>query len=294
MADTHQHVKVIGSVLSHSRSLLVTQSAGISSALPLALDEVLGRPPEQVAASIPGMAAAVAVQVGAFGTSTPDQTPVGRLLWPSHSRDRIAAQWKRRGGEAALAALGADGADPVAVFDRLMGSKSFVRFERQEARHGDLNFSNVAIEEAAEGQLNAWVFDAAGGGDGANGRDLATLEITTLLHQSPCATGPVVEQCRGLFTGSVAAGRDYGSMPADPRARNTRSLIEALRGEALKRTTPDVYAVLLFDEALMQLEGLDYGSSHNKICHPPDSAYLAGLVAGLVLRNVPHLAAADA
>ena len=286
---TLQHVKVIGSVLSHSRSLLITQSAGITSNLPLSLNDIFGRPPAQVAPSLAGMATALTQQIGAFGSSTPDQHPAARLLWTGHSRDRIAGQWKRRNGEAALTSLGENGADPVSLFDRLLQSSTFIRYERQDARHGDLNFSNVAVEENADGHLSAWVFDVAGGGGGANVRDLATLEITALLHQSPCNEGSVVGQCLGLFIGILAANRDYGSLPTDPRGQNTQRFIIELRDQALKRTTPDVYAILLFDEALMQLGGLEFGSSYNKIHHPPDSAYLAALVAGFVTRTAAHL-----
>jgi hypothetical protein len=72
---------------------------------------------------------------------------------------------------------------------------ALIRYERQDARHSDLNFSNVAVEETSEGHLKAWVFDVAGGGAGANVRDLATLEITALLHQSPGEAGAVIDQC---------------------------------------------------------------------------------------------------
>lgn len=286
---THQHVKVAGSAIGHSRSLLVTQSAGKTASLPTSLNDIFSQPPSRVAPSLPHMAAAVAEQIAAFGTCTPDQHPVSQLLWRGHSRDRIAGQWKRRNGETALAALTGVGADPLATFDRLMASASLVRYERQEARHGDLNFSNVAVEENGEGGFNAWVFDVAAGVPGANVRDLATLEITALLHQSPCDAGPLPEQCRCLYSGALAADNTYVAPFPAARGNNTHRFIVELRAQALRRASADVYAILLFDEALMQLGGLEFGSSHNKIQHPPDSAYLAALAAGLVTRTAPHL-----
>ena len=286
---THQHVKVAGAVLSHSRSLLVTQSAGKTTSLPCSLNDVFAHAPSRLAASVPQMAAAVAEQVAAFGASTPDQHPVSQLLWRSHSRERIAGQWKRRNGTVALEVLRDDGANPLEIFDRLMASAAIVRYERQEARHGDLNFSNVAVEETGEDQFNAWVFDVAAGVAGANVRDIATLEVTALLHQSPCDAGPLAEQCRCLFAGALAADSSHDCTFPSARGGNTHRFILELREQALRRASPDVYAILLFDEALMQLGGLDFGSSYNKIHHPPDSAYLAALAAGLVLRTALHL-----
>jgi len=286
---THQHVKVAGSALGHSRSLLVTQSAGKTTGLPSSLNDIFALPPGRVTPSLPKMAAAVAEQVAAFGASTPDQHPVSQLLWRSHSRDRIAGQWRRRNGLAALEALNGDGVDPLQTFDRLMASSALVRYERQEARHGDLNFSNVAVEETDAGQFNAWVFDVAGGVAGANVRDLATLEVTSILHQSPCDAGPMSELCRGLFSGVLSADASYDSAAVTARGSNTHRFIVELRAQALRRATADVYAILLFDEALMQLGGLDFGSSYNKIYHPPDSAYLAALAAGLVTRTAANL-----
>jgi CheY-like chemotaxis protein len=286
---THKHVKVVGSLQSHTRSLLVTQSAGKTASLPTSLNDVFSLPPARVVPSLPAMAAAVADQIEAFGSSTPDLHPVGRLLWKGHVRDRILTQWRRRGGDAALALLKDNGANPVDLFDRLVASKAAIRYVRQDARHGDLNFSNVAVEETAENQFSAWVFDVASAEAGANVRDLATLEITALLHQSPCDAGPLPEQCRDLYAEPLTTDREYTPGPRGNRGSITHRFIAELRAQALRRATPEVYAALLFDEALMQLGGLDFGSSHNKIHHPPDSAYLAALTARLLVRTASRL-----
>jgi hypothetical protein len=43
-----------------------------------------------------------------------------------------------------------EGADPVALFDLPQATTKMVRYERQDARHGALNFSNVVVEETSE------------------------------------------------------------------------------------------------------------------------------------------------
>jgi hypothetical protein len=282
----HRHLKVHDSVTCHSRSLLVTQSAVGSTSRPIGLDDFMAIESARVRSSFRRMADSIARQIEAFGDSTPEQARVNRLLWTSHSQTSIESQWQRRGGGAPLPA---GGANPIQVFAQLLKSSATVRYHQQAARHGDLNFSNVAVDEGEDGQFSAWVFDVAGGSAGANVRDLATLEITALLHQTQCAPASISELCRGLYEDVHQNPSDYPEPPTDTRAHNTYQFILELRAEALARTTKDVYAVLLFDEALLQLGGLGYGSAHNKIQHPPDSAYLAALAAGLVARTASHL-----
>ena len=56
-------------------------------------------------------------------------------------------------------------------------------------------------------------------------------------------------------------------------------MVSALRTEALEETDPIVYMLLLLDEAFIQLGGLTFGTSHNRIWRPFDVIELYWLLA---------------
>lgn len=115
---------------------------------------------------------------------------------------------------------------------------------------------------------------------------VATLEVTLLLQQD--ADGretEIVAHCKSLF-----------GLPAEPvgpelsRAENTRLLDQAIRDQALKVASLETYALMIFDKALMQLGGLGYQSTGNKIKAHAVSARVAGFATAWLLAVAPKLA----
>jgi hypothetical protein len=286
-----KHIKVIGSIVSGDRSLLVTENASDGDKPPISLETFLGRPPDEVSPQSPLIVRRIVDQVASLGTSTPDSKPVGELLWPYHNEEWIKAQWERRGGSAALE-LG-DEADPFKSRVDLIQCRTALRYQRQQVLHGDLNFTNVTLDDEPYG-VTANIFDASGTRPGVNVRDLAMLEVTTLLHQSDEQGMDLVKHCSILYRDSIAPPGEIDFETGSTRARNTLKLIVDLRRLAVDRAgDPRVYALMVFDNALMQLGGLWLGSSVNKIRIPSDAAYLAGLTSKWLRRMAPEFFSLD-
>lgn len=289
MGQKLKHVKVIGAALAGDRSLLITQAAGSGQIPPLSLDDVLGRTVEEVGPFLATVISTVAEQLAALGDRTPEQLPVAQLLWPHHSLDRIRAQWQRRGGHDALAQIGPEAVEPAWVYEHLLRSRTVVRFERQSCLHGDLNYTNIALEFDSAGGLHASIFDASGCQAGVCVRDLAMLEVTALLHQDAADGECLVRHCELLYDRSVVAPSEIDPGEGSHRARNTARLLASIRAEVVRRACPKLYALMVFDNTLMQLGGLDFGSAFNKIRNPRDAALLAALTARWLHRVAPEL-----
>jgi len=268
-----KHVKVIFRDAAGDRSLLVTQSAGSGTAAPQSLDNLLSKPKAEVARHLQRLAQEIVQQVAALGDRTPDQRDRRHLLWKHHKRERLESQWKQRGGPELIVDHGDLVSSPLALFDSLVADATTVRYELQSALHGDLNYTNIAID-FVDGSPCAFIFDASGCQSGVSIRDIAMLEVATLLHQK--AEAPMVLACAPLYSDVVSGGSE-GSVT--DRQSNTVLFIQSLREAALQYTAPDVYALMVLDHCLIQLGGLDFGSSFNKIVNPRESCLLAGLAA---------------
>lgn len=273
MSQKLKHVKVIAAHVAGDRSLLVTQSAGSGSTPPWSLDELLSRPTADVGDDLQRLAHEIVQQVAALGDRTPDQRDRRHLLWRHHERERIETQWLRRGGEEVLREYRDTVLSPVVLFGILAADTTIVRYELQTVLHGDLNYSNVAIEDDG-GRTRAFIFDASGCQPGVCIRDIAMLEVATVLHQE--ADERIVPACVSLYANNENVEGPEG---ATDRQRNTLLFVQSLREAALPYTTPDVYALMVVDHALIQLGGLAYGSAFNKIQNPQDAALLAALAA---------------
>ncbi|MBP6748021.1 MAG: hypothetical protein KA144_00150 [Xanthomonadaceae bacterium] len=280
MGQKLKHVKVQGRLIAGSRSLLITQAATSGDGAPLSLSDVLAMPTDQVAAQLTAIAVDVAEQVKRLGDTSPDERPVAELIWSHHDRAIIKAQWQSRADGDTRA-----GANPIDLYDRLKASRYLVRHSRQTMLHGDLNFTNIAVEFVSEKPL-AFIFDGEGCAAGVNVADLATLEVTLLLQQDADGREPeIVAHCKSLYCLSAEPGGTDLS-----RAENTRLLVQAIRDEALKVATLETYALMVFDKALMQLGGLGIQSTGNKIRSHADAARVAGFAAAWLLEVAPHLA----
>jgi CheY-like chemotaxis protein len=265
------HIKVLDALVSTNRSLLITQKVGTSDEDPISLATYLSRPPIEIVHSLPTIVKDIADQVRALGDVTEDRRFMRELLWPEHGRYQLKVEWERNEGHAIVDDLG-EAADPISLYDELNSEETLVTFKRQSFRHGDLNVTNVAID-LGDGEPAAYIFDASGCAPGPSVRDLAMLEVTSLLHHPGTRAESLVRSCAGLYspTESNVFNLDHGS----DLARNTYRLISEIRAKAFKQEDPYLYVLMVFDSALIQLGGLAFGHSCNKIANPKDAALLA-------------------
>jgi len=122
-------------------------------------------------------------------------------------------------------------------------------------------------------------------------RDLAMLEVSALLHQAVEGDGSLVRHGARLYAEArgLPVEIDLASGPAIQR--NTLQFVSEVRKQALRRAELPVYALMVFDNAVMQLGGLEFGSgaSANKINNPLDAAVLAALAARWLRLTAPEL-----
>jgi CheY-like chemotaxis protein len=280
------HIKVQSALVAGDRSVLVTEKVGESNEPPISLETFLGRPAEQIQETLAAIVADVVTQVRSLGEVTPDQGRVSRLVWKGHDRARILNEWKKYAS--ANKSLGVDpDFDPTTALDTLAASDSPVQHHVQTCLHGDLNITNIAIDELPSGP-RAYIFDASGCVAGVNVRDLAMLEVTALLHQSCDGEDSLVQHCSAFYRDSVEPPAEIDFSAGTNRARNTTRLLVEIRKQALAQTTPTVYALMVYDQALLQLGGLEWLSG-NKICSPSDAVHLVWLAAKWLPRVAPHL-----
>lgn len=195
-------------------------------------------------------------------------------MWSGHNGEALQRQWQQLNGNEIINELGVD-ADPIALYHELCSDDSEITFKRQAFRHGDLNVSNIAIDIGNEG-VSAHIFDASGCGAGPNVRDLATLEISSLLHQPVSRNDSLIDQCANLY---AATSRHLNFAAHSDLVINTFKLISELRSKALQQADEYIYALMVFDNALIQLGGLAFGPSCNKIANPQEAARLAAYAA---------------
>jgi CheY-like chemotaxis protein len=278
MANKLPHIKVVHHEITRRTALLVTEKVGESDARPVSLASFLQRPDPTTANMMVDMARSISLQLDALGRTTEDQVPLSELLWSYHDRGRIEAAWERFG---TATGVKSGRMSPVQLFDELAGSSDSVWVSFRNCTHGDLNITNVAVDEGPYG-VRGYIFDAAGMGRAPAVRDLAALEVTALLHQ-PLEPGRIgmladslVERCRILYESFLPEDGEI-TVP-DFLASNTMSFVVALRREALRHGDAVVYALLVFDQVLIQLAGLTFGLSGNKIAMPEEAGRLAAHV----------------
>lgn len=282
------HIKVIGDLVSGDRGLLVTEKVGESNAPPVSLEEVLRDKPDVVQPQLPGIVQAIAQQIADLGDVSPDKLAVPSLLWKWHDKGRIEAQWKQHFRPELGAPLGLGAKDnPAEVLAQLKSSKALLDYQKQTFLHGDLNISNVALDKTPAG-FRAYVFDASGCEAGVNVRDLSMLEVAALLHQKCGADESLVRHCAQLYADKVRPPTGLDLTKGSDCGRNTLKLVADLRIEALGRAPEAVYALMVFDCALIQLGGLEWPTL-NKVSDPGAAALLAAQVGAWLLRACPEV-----
>jgi CheY-like chemotaxis protein len=267
------HIKVVAALTRKSRALITTEKVGATFPRPVALEEYLKSSSSDV--GVRSIVEQVNQQLEQLGDSSPQSCEVSKLLWRAHDLGRIRRQWDANGGPP-TAGTGED--DPVSLFAGLLNNTKRVRFEERSMVHGDLHIRNVALDNTNE-RVEAYIFDSASSiGRYPKGRDLASLEVSLLLHQ---AIPPEV-----IINDLIPALYGTTFVPVIPEhlpniaAFNTLSMIRRIRETITSSGVDEVlFGLMVLDYTMVQLGGLDFGTSHNKIRHPQVVVPLAAATA---------------
>lgn len=271
MVQKLSHIKRCSVKLGAQRSLIVTQQVGDSSARPISLAELFAKPTAEISATLPSIASEIAAQLTNLGSINEERLPASKLLWNYHDLAEIKAAYLQHNGDAVAA--------PVALLEKIQSVTTPIWVNRRNCTHGDLNATNIALESAAS-SYRAFIIDAAGMRVETAGRDLAMLEVTTLLHLKTGSNGSCIELCRALYSN----GTSLPELPLDAEKwphtiRNIFLFVCEIRKQALHFNKLPIYGLLVFDCAMLQLGGLSLQSRDNKITNPHDAVLLANLAA---------------
>ncbi len=276
------HVKVILTLPSRNRSLIVTQSV-TNQGWPISFNEYLAGKPDVVEPSLAGVIDCVVRQLEQLGDREEDEVSVGAFLWECLDRPAMEKTWnacdKRQLQEQGFLT-------PLATYDHLKQSAAKHWSARRRCTHGDLNATNVAIDATDPAKPQAYIFDAAGMRADFEHRDLATLEVTTILFNS-ASTDELLASSQAFYDDGFipkAARR-----PASDFARNAIATIHAIRSRFHDDAAKTAYACLLFGAAMQQLSGLGLQPSPNKVRNPVHACYLAAWIAKWLRALAPHL-----
>lgn len=274
-----RHIKTVHSCSSNTRSMLVTES--VCAARPISIDEFLEADSSLVLPAIPQVVDDIVHQLEQLGTSTEITKQVNEVLWPYFREDMIRKAVKRW-----MTSDLAELASVEETFLCLKGNTSSVWIRTRNCNHGDLHAKNVAIDVGVS-PVRAFIFDTGAMNPALNVRDLALLEVTSLLFPQPLDDTSLVQACECLYGDRVDPPENLDLANGTFQARNTRAFIAELRKKASGMCDAAVYALSVFDHALMELSGMAYQSSRNKIAVPSDAARLAAISAGWLRRVAP-------
>lgn len=280
MVQKLSHVKLCTAMRASSRSLLVTQQVGESCARPISLAEFLLLPADQVGGAILQIVADITDQLASLGTVSEDRFPVCELLWQWHDKNKLREIWTRNNGP--------EQQPPIEMLEALTASKELLWVPRRSCTHGDLNATNIALN-GADAAWRAYIFDAAGVKADVAVRDLATLEVTSLLHRDSAVDEYIVEKCETLYVPGTTVPDPCILSSATDIYRNTYELIREIRRQAMLIGDIETYALMVFDCAMVQLGGLGVQSRGNKIHDPRDALRLAELAANWLSPFAPKL-----
>lgn len=272
------HIKVKASVVGGTRSLLITEKTGDGTAPPVPLHSYLSRP--DVAPQVTKVATDVLTQTERLGEPRTDMLTLRAMFWASHDESRLSETCAKHAPP--ISELDALCADPIASLGAIKANPTQHQVVLRECLHGDLNVTNIAINE--EPETKGYIFDASGVGSGPAMRDLATLEVTALLHL-PLGAESVIAACGAMLYGAAFIPDTPQSVPT-PRAANTLALVSAIRAYAQREGEANTYALCVLDQVLIQVGGLAWPSG-NKISDFKDAVLLARLVAGWIERVAP-------
>lgn len=272
MTQKLQHIKIFPAFTAGRRTLLVTQKVGDSMNLPLPLCDFLRQSPELVMPHLSGIVASICEQLAHLGGSRNERRLIKDILWPHHKREWLEKTWAEYASDSMKGDLLAN---PVVLFDELSTGTSDMWVGIRSCNHGDLNATNIALDHEGE-SVRAYIFDAGGVKGDVNCRDLATLEVTSILHRTASAVKGVVRFYEGFYE-RPAEPHDIARIESCPGVVcNTQTLIQEIRKQ-IPADDLRLYALMVLDAALVQLGGLAFDVARNKISDPSDAALLAAL-----------------
>jgi len=265
------HVKLTSTVAAKNGALIVTEKVGAQDARPRSLEDFLGRArPEQSL----NIARQITYQVQQLGDLLPESRPLKTILWPAHDRSLLSEQWNQFGPEIQQQ-IGSN-VDPISLYSELVVCEDKLRVKERSLVHGDLHIRNVALDIDGD-KAEAYIFDPGVIKRNVAGRDLAVLEVSVVLHQR-IDFDTLSQVCSVLYVSDPPVKESVGSI-VDPVGKNIVEFIRGLRDAAGAWNDPDVYALMVFDFALIQVGGLAFGSSGNKIWDQRSAVYLLAIVA---------------
>lgn len=280
MQNKLPHIHVLGFHKSSTRSLLVTEKAGLSDESPISLNTFLQMDPETVLPSVPKLAHDIAEQLRRCDQPQKEPRLIPELLWEHHTPESLDAAWGKFCGD-----VMGDDIGPSSLRRMIRSSEERIWVDVRACQHGDLHLGNVSLDFNDGVTPQAFIFDAGSMSRTVCGRDLARLEVSLLLHQKYQGGGSLVSACESLYDGSAVGGEGGAPDELPPHHRNTHEMLKALRREALTELGGRIYCLLLLDEILAQLGSLAFGTSQNKITHAYDAVELYRLIAAWVYKE---------
>jgi hypothetical protein len=256
------HIKITSTVVSRSTGLIVTEKVGAQNARPKPLGEIFATIDRAAAFEIGGQ---IVNQVQQLGDLLDNSKPVKLLLWPAHDEQNLREQWQNV--QKQLPA-GMPTAEPVALYLELRQCDDKLRLRERPIVHGDLHMNNVALDNTAHGH-EAYIFDAGVTRRSTAGQDLSVLEVSVLLHQR-LALDTLVQVCTIIYDPAKPLDENSFAAITDPVAQKMIEFIRGLRAGANAWNPVAVYALLVFDFALIQLGGLSLGLRETEsLTHAP-------------------------
>ncbi|MCX5659244.1 MAG: hypothetical protein NTW19_05915 [Planctomycetota bacterium] len=288
LAQKLPHVKVYQANESRLRGLLVTQSV-TNDGWPVPLNEYLRKAPKEVCPRMGSVINNIVKQLNLLGSPVEEEMPVGSVLWGYLNRDIIENVWKSFETKQLLES-GID--NPLIVFDALKKSAVKHWANRLNCSHGDLNATNIAIDLTQPDNPQPYIFDAAGIRADLEFRDLATLEVTSILFNSGGSDHDILALVKPFYD------KEFLPKPINAKllsgatgvGQNICSVILAIRSQ-INVKQHSAYALLVFDAALRQLFGLAY--QPNKIKTPIHACFLAAWTAKWLTLIAPRLFHSD-
>ena len=208
------------------------------------------------------------------------------FLWRHLDRDAIERAWKNCDTRQRVAH---GGACPLATFDLLKVANARKWAIRRACTHGDLNATNVAIDASLPNSPQAYIFDAGWMEADFECRDLATLEVTTILFNSVGIDEQLIHASKVFYDAEFVPLTVPAAPSVSPFVQNAHSMIAAIRSRMQSEHQKKAYALLVFSAAIQQLSGLGIQSSPNKVRSPLHACYLAAWASNWLKNVVPEL-----